>query len=276
MIRMYGSTTSSHINNNLQYIPVTLLNFSAEFQNFRYNNSVMSRQWLAPAAHAECWSKARMETRVLLVDDHQMLREGLRSLLERQPGIRVVGEAVSGWDAVQQARELSPHIVVMDVTLPGLNGIEATREIISAVPGTKVVGLSVHADKRFVVEMLRAGAVGYLLKTSAFDELVNAITVTAQGQVYISPHIAPHIVGAFQNEPAKQTPSVYAILTAREREVLQLLAEGHTTKSIALTLHISQKTVEVHRQNLMEKLCIHNLADLVKCALREGLTTLDA
>jgi len=216
-----------------------------------------------------------MDIRVLLVDDHQMMREGLRTLLDRQPGIQVVGEAVDGWEAVRLARELAPAVVIMDVSLPGLNGIEATHQIAGTLPETKVIALSVHSDKRFVAEMLKAGASGYLLKAGAFDELVSAIIAVALGQTYLSPRVATFVVDAFRDQHAEKNLSAYSILTAREREVLQLLAEGHTTKSTAQVLGISIKTVEVHRQNVMDKLQLHNLAELVKYAIREGLITLD-
>jgi DNA-binding NarL/FixJ family response regulator len=218
-----------------------------------------------------------MRIRVLLADDHQMVREGLRTLLEQQDGIQVVGEATNGWQAVELARSLTPHVVVMDVSMPGLNGIDATRQIVNEIPTTKVVALSVHSDKRFVIEMLKMGASGYLLKTSAFDELVMAITAVAAGQVYLSPLIAGYVVDAYRHQETEVTHGgVFHQLTPREREIVQLLAEGKSTKEIAAQLHISQKTVDVHRQNTMEKLHFHSLADLIKYAIKEGLITLDA
>ncbi|MHB9024489.1 MAG: response regulator [Armatimonadota bacterium] len=217
-----------------------------------------------------------MTIRVLLADDHQMVREGLRTLLEQQNGIQVVGEATDGWTAVQQAKELNPDIVVMDVSMPGLNGIEATRQIATEAPDSRVVALSVHSDKRFVVEMLKMGAKGYLLKTSAFDELVQAITAVARGQVYLSPHITGYIVDGYLEQSTGEGIAAFTQLTAREREVIQLLAEGITTREIASLLFISQKTVDVHRQNIMEKLDLHSIADLVRYAIKEGIVSLES
>jgi len=214
--------------------------------------------------------------RVLLVDDHQMLREGLRSLLAQQPGIEVVGEATDGREAVRLAEDLSPSVIVMDVSMPGLNGVEATRQVVANVPGAKVLALSVHADKRFVDRMLEAGAAGYLLKTAAFRELVTAISEVAAGQVYLGPRVAGPLVKDYLGFAADREPSPLSLLTPREREVLQLLAEGKPTREIAALLFLSQKTVDVHRQNLMRKLQVRNLAELVKYAIREGLTSLDA
>jgi len=217
-----------------------------------------------------------MNIRVLLADDHQMVREGLRLLLEQQEGIHVVGEATDGLTAVALARELSPDIVVMDVTMPGLNGIDATRQIINEMKDTRVVALSVHSDKRYVMEMLKMGASGYLMKTSAFDELVQAIIAVANGQVYLSPRVAGYVVDAYRGKTKEtEQTSAFSQLTPREREIVQLLAEGKSTKEIANQLVISQKTVDVHRQNTMEKLHLRNLADLVRYAIKEGLISLD-
>ena len=217
-----------------------------------------------------------MSIRVLLVEDHQMVREGLRSLLEHQDGIEVVGEATDGRSAVCLVRQVSPAVVVMDVSMPGLNGVEATRQIMTEMPGVKVIGLSMHTDKRFIMEMLRAGASGYLLKASAFDELVRAISVVATGQVYLSPRIAGLIVNTCIEAETEPEASPFLLLTPREREVLQLLAEGKTAKEIARLFRVARKTVDAHRQHIMDKLRLHTLADLIKYAIKEGLVSLDA
>lgn len=215
--------------------------------------------------------------KVLLVDDHQMVREGLGNLLRQQSNLDVVGEAADGWMAIEMVREQTPDIVVMDVGMPGLNGIEAARQIVAEVPKTKVIALSVHGDKRFVNEMLKAGASGYLLKANAFVELVRAIGIVMAGQVYLSPEIASLVVESYLNREHEEghSSTVFMLLTPRERQILQLLAEGHTTRDIANMLYISQKTVDVHRQNISKKLQLHTLADLIKYAIKEGLVSLD-
>ena len=217
-----------------------------------------------------------MSTRVVLAEDHQMVREGLRSLLEHQDGIEVVGEATDGRAAVCLVRQVSPTVVVMDVSMPGLNGVEATRQIVAEMPGVKVIGLSMHADKRFIIEMLKAGASGYLLKASAFDELVGAISAVVAGQVYLSPRITALVVDTCIGTETEQDTSPFLLLTPREREVLQLLAEGKHAKEIARLFQITRKTVDTHRQNIMNKLRLHSLADLIKYAVKEGLISLDA
>jgi two-component system, NarL family, response regulator NreC len=215
-----------------------------------------------------------MPTRILLADDHRIMREGLRALLSGQPGISVVAEAENGRKAVQMARELTPDLVIMDVSMPDLNGIEATRQIAADNPDIRIIALSIHQDRRFVLQMFRAGASGYLLKDCAFEELTRAIRAVSDGQAYLSPGIAGVVVGEFLRnlvaEGAQNAPS----LTAREREVLQLMAEGKTTKEIASRLSISVKTVETHRRLIMEKLHLNSVAELTKYAIREGLTTL--
>lgn len=216
-----------------------------------------------------------MVVKLLLADDHQILREGLRALLAKQPDLVVVGEAEDGRTAVRLARELRPDLVIMDIGMPGLNGIEATRQILAEVPETKVIALSMHSDKRFVTEMLKAGAVGYLLKYCASEELVAAIRTVLSQRLYLS----AEIVGVVVEDFVKQTPapesSAFARLSPREREVLQLLAEGRSTRQIAEDLHVSIKTIEVHRKQIMDKLGLQSLAELVKYAIREGLTTTD-
>ncbi len=217
-----------------------------------------------------------MSIRILLADDHQLFREGLRSLLKDEPDMQVIAQADNGRAAVQQASDLKPNVVVMDISMPDMNGMEATRQIASRVPGTKVLGLSMHSDRRFVQGMLKAGAYGYLLKDCANEELVRAIRDVANGLTYLSSAVAGHVVEAYVNGKQTDQSSPSGLLTGREREVLQLVAEGLTTKEVANKLHISPKTVETHRQQFMNKLDIHSVADLTKFAVREGLTSLEA
>lgn len=210
-----------------------------------------------------------MSIRVLLADDHKIVREGLRSLLEKQHGIEVIAEAENGRTAVRLARKLSPDVVVMDIAMPDLNGIGATFQIIAESPGVKVIALSMHSDRRFVARMFKAGASGYLLKDCAFEELDRAINAVVANQIYLSPGIAGVVVEDF----VSHLPDTD--LTPRECEVLQLLAEGNGTKQIASRLHVSVKTIEAHRRQIMEKLGIHSIAELTKYAIREGLTSLE-
>lgn len=214
------------------------------------------------------------DIKILLADDHKMLREGLRALIENQPDMKVAAEADNGREAVRRAVELAPDVVIMDISMPGLNGIEATRQIIARLPSVRIIVLSMHSDKRFVVEMLRAGAKGYLLKECAAEELINAIRSVSKNVVYLSPGIAGDIVRDYVNLVSADEIKICPVLTAREREVLQFIAEGRNTKEIAHELNISVKTIETHRKQVMDKLDIHNIADLTKYAIREGLTTL--
>jgi len=217
-----------------------------------------------------------MSIRVLLGDDHRIVREGLRILLEKEPDIEVIGEAEDGHSTVELARKLKPQIVVMDITMPDLNGIEATYEITKEVPGVKVLALSMHVDQRFVEKMLRAGATGYLPKDCAYEELVRAVHTVASNETYLSPTIADMVRRDYLHQRPKADTSVFSILTLREREVLQLMAEGKTTKAIASHLEVSVKTIETHRQHVMQKLNLHSLAELTKYAIREGLTSLES
>jgi DNA-binding NarL/FixJ family response regulator len=216
--------------------------------------------------------------RILLADDHQIVREGLRSLLQQHDDMEVIAEARDGRGAVQLAHELRPDVVVMDVGMPGLNGIEATRQITSQEPHARIVALSMHSDRRFMGEMLKAGAKGYLLKDGAFEELATAIRSVVANKVYLSPRIANVVLDDYVHRDASGMSgdtSAFANLTPREREVLQLMSEGRATKEIAMDLHVSIKTVETHRRQIMEKLDIHSVAELTKYAIREGLTSLD-
>jgi len=210
--------------------------------------------------------------KILLVDDHKMMRDGLRAILERA-GYNVVGEAAGGHEALELARRLKPEVVVMDISMPDLNGIDATRQVVAELPDVKVVGLSVNSDRRYVVAMFKAGAVGYLLKNSASDELIQAIQAVMSGLKYVSPAIASIVVDQFLAPTPTGLPQ--EPLTLREREVLQLLAEGNSSKNIAARLKVSVPTVETHRRQIMTKLDIHTVAELTKYAIREGLTALD-
>jgi DNA-binding NarL/FixJ family response regulator len=217
-----------------------------------------------------------MSARIVLADDHTIMREGLKALLAEAPGLEVVGEADNGRAAAQLARRLSPDVVIMDVAMPDMNGIEATRRIRSEVPQVKVIGLSLHAERRPVTRMLGAGASGYLLKGGAFQELVSAIHAVMAGQTYLSPAIAAIVAEECVRKVSAGDSSTYSLLTPREREVLQLVAEGNSTKQIALELHVSVKTVETHRSRVMAKLRIHSIAELTKYAISEGLTSLES
>ena len=216
-----------------------------------------------------------MSTSILLVDDHAIIRQGLCSLLEKQPDIEVIAEANNGRKALELVRQLMPDIVIMDVTMPGLNGIEATRQIYNQLPQVKVIALSIHSNRRFISDMLRAGAAGYILKECLFDELVQAIQAVAAGDTYLSPRITGVVVEDYINRLSTDVDSPLSLLTSREREVLQLVAEGKSTKQIALKLHVSNKTIEANRRQIMDKLGLHSIAELTKYAIREGLTTLE-
>ena len=215
-----------------------------------------------------------MAIKVLIADDLQIVRQGLRTLLEREPDLEVVAEAENGRSTVRLARESHPEVIIMDVAMPDLNGIEATRQIISEMPKVKVIALSMYADRRFVANMLKAGASGYLLKDCASEELVRAIRVVLAHKTFLSPGVADIVVKDYVQTPLGPEASVFNILSNREREVLQLMAEGKSTNQIAELLHVSVKTVETHRQQMMQKLKMHSVAELTKYAIREGLTTL--
>ena len=217
-----------------------------------------------------------MSIRVLIADDHKIMLAGLRSLLEKQTDIEVVGEADNGRKAVQMTQEKKPDVVVMDVSMPDLNGIEATTQIIESLPETRVIALSMHSDKRFVMGMLRAGASGYLLKDCASQELANAIVQVAGGKKYLSPEITGVVINDFLLGDSSEDVAIAASqLSPREREVLQLIAEGWSTKQIASHLYVSIKTIETHRRQIMKKLDLHSIADLTKYAIREGLTSIE-
>ena len=215
-----------------------------------------------------------MSIRIILAEDHKITREGLTNMLNDQHDMKVVGEAENGREAVRLTQELSPDLVIMDVTMPDLNGIDATRIITSGSTNTKVIALSMYSDKQFVQGMIQAGASGYLLKDCAFGELVNAIRAITDGNTYLSPGIAGIIVQDYLKKLSSDRSSAASALTNREREVLQLIAEGKGTRAIASDLNVSVKTIETHRRQIMEKLGIFSVAELTKYAIREGLTSL--
>ena len=215
-----------------------------------------------------------MTIRILLADDHKMVLDGLGNLIKKQTDMEVVAEARTGRMAVKQAVKLSPNVVVLDISMPDMNGIDATRKVIAEVPGVKVIALSMHSDRRFVCGMLEAGASGYLLKDCAFDELATAIRTVIKNQTYLSPKIAHIVVENVTKKPANQDSIFSKTITHREREVLQLLSEGMSTKEIAAHLQVSVKTVETHRKRIMEKLNIKSIAGLTRYAVKEGLVSL--
>lgn len=209
--------------------------------------------------------------RVVLADDHQMMRDGLRAVLEKDGIHQVVGEAGNGRDAIVAVRRLRPDVLIIDIAMPELNGIDATRRIAVELPDTKIIALSMHADRRYVVAMLEAGAAGYLLKNAAAEELLTALRAVSRGETYVSPTIAgslAEIAGRAGRPRASAKP-----LTLREREVLQLIAEGKSSKEIARVLQIAVPTVETHRRQITEKLELRTIAELTKYAICEGLTS---
>jgi two-component system response regulator NreC len=227
----------------------------------------------APATRFTGGTTARIP--VLIADDHKIMREGLRSLLEeRRNEFECVGEAENGQQAIEMTKELRPDIIVMDIAMPDLNGIDATRAIKAELPGTKVIVLSMHANRSYVLQVLQAGASAYLLKDAAFEELTKALTAIRKGEMYLSAGIIES--GALKNEPSK-VPDQGVLrserLTKRELQVLQLIADGKTTKEVAAALAISVKTVETHRKQIMDKLEIYTIAGLTKFCIREGLTS---
>ncbi len=218
-----------------------------------------------------------MSVKIILADDHKIMREGLRSLLEQKSDLSIVAEADNGRSTVELALKHVPDVVIMDITMPDLNGIDATRQILAAKPKIKVIALSVHSDKRFVSKMFGAGASGYLRKDCAAEELIQAIRTVLQHKTYISPSIADTVIDGYVrgSAPGKDQLVAGVALTPKEREILQLVAEGNSTKEIAAMLNVSAKTVETHRQNIMDKLNIRSIAELTKFAIREGLTDID-
>jgi DNA-binding NarL/FixJ family response regulator len=216
-----------------------------------------------------------MSIRILLVDDHQMMRDGLRSILDLEDALDVVGEAGNGYQALELVERLRPDVVVMDIGMKDLNGMEATRQIKARTPETQVIGLSTYSDESYVLGMLEAGASGYVLKEAAFEEMRRAIRAVAGGHHYLSPEIAGSVVASSIRGASPEGASTASLLAPRERQILQLLAEGHTSSQIGQKLHIATSTVESHRRNIMKKLGLHSVAALTKYAIREGLTSLE-
>jgi len=216
-----------------------------------------------------------MAIRIIIADDHRLFRHGLRNLLMDGSDIEVVAETCDGIETVQAVKAQKPDVVLMDITMPNLNGIESSRRIVKENPKTKIIMLSMHSDRRFVLESFKAGAFGYILKDCAIDSLIDAIHTVNQNQYYLDKSIAKAVVKDYINLNSQKADSVFAVLSPREREVLQLMAEGCATKEIADKISVSVKTVETHRKQIMDKLNIHNIAQLTKYAIREGLTSLE-
>ncbi len=214
-----------------------------------------------------------MVTRVLLVDDHEIMREGMCALLRKHTGFEIVGQAADGRRALELVTELAPDIVIMDIGMPNLNGIDATRQILSQNPKIKVMALSTHNEGTIVAKMIKAGATGYMLKESAFEELIDGLEVMMSGKTFLCSKISKVVFSDYVNIITNPKWADGDGLSSREREVLQLVAEGHTTKAIAQMLHLSPKTIDSHREHIMEKLSIRNIAGLTKYAIREGITT---
>ena len=213
--------------------------------------------------------------KVILVDDHKIIREGLRALLEKEGNIEIIGEAEDGTIALQMLKKSVPDIIVMDISMPKLNGIEATRQIKHDYPDIRIIALSMHRDNLYISNMLEAGASAFLLKDCAAEELIKAIHTVMSNQTYLSPEITDFVVKDYVNFLKRKGDSILNKLSSRELEVLQKLVEGNSTKEIAFQLHLSVKTVETHRQQIMSKLDVHSIAELTKIAIREGLTTLE-
>jgi two-component system response regulator NreC len=205
--------------------------------------------------------------RILLADDHALVRQGFRMILSTQPDMEIVGEAGNGREAVELADKLHPDVDVMDVTMPELNGIEATRRLVSSSPHTRVLALSMHKDSVYVREILRAGARGYLLKDSVDADLLAAVRAVAKGEGYLSPGVSDAVLTDYR----RHVTDPLDLLTSREREVLQMIAEGKTNKEIATSLNLSVYTIEAHRGRIMDKLNLHSTSELVRFALRSGL-----
>lgn len=213
--------------------------------------------------------------RILVADDHNIVREGLRMILEREPDMDVVAESDNGLDALALAVKLAPDVMLLDISMPGISGIEATQRVLEKMPNISILVLSMSAEKQFVIEALSAGAKGYLLKDCAATDLVVAIRNVAAGRVYLSQKVAGLLVQEYIQNPTVSCSSTIDCLSPRETEVLQYIADGKSTKEIAYFLNVSVKTVETYRQNVMKKLNLHTIAELVKYAIREGLVSVN-
>ena len=216
-----------------------------------------------------------MAIRIILADDHEVVRDGLCSLIEREKDMEVIAQTENGRKTVELAKELQPDVIVMDIGMPGLNGIEATRQIIKENSTIKIIALSMHSDRGFVSEMLKAGASGYVPKDKPGKEVINAIRTAIKKGIYLPPALASLVVENYVRKSPQDKTGAFTALTPREREVLQLLAEGKSIKQIAALLYVSISTIETHRKNIMDKLNIFSVAELTKYAIREGLTTLE-
>lgn len=213
--------------------------------------------------------------RILLADDHRLLIDGLRSLLEQKKDVEIVGIAMDGLEAIELTAQHNPDIVLLDISMPRLNGIDAARQILRDMPGTKIIMLSMHADRRYIQESLRAGVCGYILKESAATEVIEALRTVQKGELFFSHSVREQVLNEYVELVREGKRTSCSPLTLREREVLQLLAEGKSTKEIAGLLNVSVKTVESHRKQVMDKLDLHSIAELTKYAIREGLTQLE-
>jgi DNA-binding NarL/FixJ family response regulator len=213
---------------------------------------------------------------IVLADDHTLIREGIRSILENELHHNVIAQASNGREAITLAQKHKPDVVLLDITMPELNGIEATRQIVNEFPEIKIIALSMHADKGIVSEMLNAGAYGYLLKDSSASELQLAICSVMRGKMYITPEITDVVVRDYvHKKESTYEPDIITQLTPREKEIVQLIAEGKSSKDIASLIHVSVSTVDMHRQHIIEKLNVHSVADIVKFAIRTGLTSVE-
>lgn len=211
-------------------------------------------------------------TRILIADDHALIRGGLRTLLSHEPSFQVVAEAANGQEAIEAAERERPHIAILDIGMPGLNGIEAARRISAAVPNVKLVMLTVYSDEGYLLNALRAGARGYVLKSSAESEIVDAVRAVSEGKAFFSPKVSRILADDYMRFlEEKRVPDTYDLLTDRERQVLQLLAEGQSNKDIATILNLSPTTVICHRQHIFQKLNLHNISDLILYAIRKGV-----
>jgi DNA-binding NarL/FixJ family response regulator len=218
--------------------------------------------------------KQILKIKILLADDHKIMRAGLRSILEKEPDMEILGEAQNGLVALQLAKKLRPDLIIMDISMPDLNGIEATSRILAELSGLRVLALSMHSDRGFLIKMLKAGASGYLLKDCASEELIDAVHVIMKNRLYISPAMVDDMVRGYVQMASREDLSAFSVLTTRERDVLQRLAEGKSVKEIAHALNISVKTVETFRHRIEDKLHLNSIAELTKYAIREGLTSL--
>jgi len=216
-----------------------------------------------------------MTTTIVLADDHHVVRQGLRALLEAEPDFNVIGEAGDGLEAIQLIEQLRPNVLVLDLMMPGLNGLETTRQVSKHSPQTRTVILSMYANEAYVLEALSNGASAYVLKDSSSADLVQAVREVAAGRRYLSPPLSDRAIEAYQEKARAAALDKYETLTTREREVLQLAAEGHTSAEIAARLGISPRTAETHRTHLMHKLGLHTQADLIRYALRRGIIPME-